>query len=478
MSRITLYNDRSLLESQHLYTIREHPHFRVRVPSAFWIKKQLKNSYSWDGYIRYISAKGYFPTGFITRVMQVLVELGEDIEIYDAREALYIDEIPDKLGKYELRGYQREAIESIVFNELPGGIQLPRGIINAATNAGKTVISAFLHATYDLGTLYLTNSKDLYEQALAEIPEILPGQVGHLDAKEVQWNKFMVVMIPTLHNRLNGIDSFRFKDKLNEYNVCLVDECDLANSKTYKDVLSKLAHCYVKVGLSGSVFRDRDKTKNENIRGLFGEELFKITNKQLMDEGYSAKVKVTIIKGNKHIIKDDYETEYSKGIVRNKYRNRIVCKRAQFQFDRGRAPLLIIVKLHEHVEILFEMLKKQFPVLSSKGQIDWVHHDRKDRREVIQAFRKGKIKILVGSYILKRGQNFPLMRCLINASGGKADSIPLQILGRATRKHKTQKYKFMDDFWDEGNYLKKHSRARVRVYKNEKLPVKKYYTGR
>jgi superfamily II DNA or RNA helicase len=247
--------------------------------------------------------------------------------------------------------------------------------------------------------------------------------------------------------------------------VALYDEGDLVDNKTNRTVLTKLHHVPVRVALSGTLDASKlkkDLPHNFNVEQFFGGMRHQVTNRELIDAGISSEVKVKIIEGNTTYIGDNYPDEVKYGLVRNKKRNRKIIKRIKYHISKGRTKQLIILQRHKHIEKVFKLLQKQdLPYI-----IDWVHHSRKDRIKVSQDFMDGKIDILIGSMILKRGKNFKQMQYMLNAGGGKSPENTLQLLGRAFRG-----CEYFEDFWDQGLYLKKHSRKRVIYYKNEKLQV-------
>lgn len=477
--KITLNNNKSKLSGhvKQILKLRDHPRFAIRVKGAFFSPAFRKRQ--WDGFIRFISETGLVDTGKVPEIIQTMEELypNEKITIEDERE--YFTEpkrIPKVIEGFETRGYQIDSVRSIVENNLPDGTPFPRGIIGAATNAGKTLISAMFHLTYGLPTLFIINSKELLDSAIDEIPKLLPGKVGILaSGHKTEWKPFMIVMVKTAKTRIREIEH-----KFSKYPVVLVDECDLSTSKTYRDVLNYTYNAFVRVGLSGSALADkRQKERNNRLLALFGPVTFKIGNRELMDKGYSSEVKVFILGGNKgRRVEDDYDEEYREGIIDNKVRNRKIIRRASYHVAKERLPLLIITKNHKHVDNLFKLLQKKTWVMGHtlfEAKIDYVHHKREDRTRIVKKFTKGKIDILVGSYILKRGKNFPLMRAIINSGGGDSIANVLQILGRATRKHESKKLTILDDFFDEGKYLARHSRHRIITYKNEKISVHEKY---
>src|SRR5690606_14195841 len=103
-------------------------------------------------------------------------------------------------------------------------------------------------------------------------------------------------------------------------------------------------------------------------------------------------------------------------------RNIKIAKRSSFHWHKGRQNQLIIVQRHEHVKKLLKAFEtaKAKGLLPNSAVVDWVHHSRKDRAKVVKAFKDGQVNILIGSMILKRGKNFPLMTYMCNAGGGKS----------------------------------------------------------
>ena len=475
--KIILGNNKSLLkgETKWILKLRDHPLMAIRAKGAFFSPAFQRRQ--WDGFIRFISERGYVETGKVPQVISILNEWKINVEIIDEREIIKPIDIPNQIGPYELRDDQRDAVMVVTLNSIRSkptsfvAVPFPRGILFAATNFGKTITSAAIHLAYNKKTIFLLNSKELFNDAAREMPRMLPGKVGFISSEHgVKWNDFMIVMVQTAKSRIQMVGQ-----RLASYPVVLVDEGDLATSPSYKEVLGYTFNSFVRIALSGSAMVDkRKKEKNERLRAIFGDIIYEKRNRELMDEGTSAEVKVNILPGNiKVISKGDFVDEYDRGIIRSKERNTMIIRRLKFHLKKGRKPILIMVKNHLHVKILFNRIDKDPDLI--KYSMDWVHHKREDRFKITKRFEDGKLNILVGSYILKRGKNFPWMRVLINGSAGDSMANVLQILGRLTRIHESKEYSIIDDFFDEGFYLKRHSKHRLSTYKNEKLKIKNYY---
>jgi superfamily II DNA or RNA helicase len=473
MITIELHNTRSRLEGNLKEQMKLYKEFKVRHPNAFFMRRSMPRG--WDGKIDYITEKGFFQSGLFPLIVAKCEELGINYSVEDYRDELEDVEVETEIGEFKARTYQAEAATAVVKN-MVGDILFPRGIIKAATNAGKTLIAAMIYRSFGLKTLYIVNSKDLFNQAVDEdYGQMFPTELGIVSSerRKMQLDKpFVVAMLQTLNSQLNKI-----KNQLAQFDVVIVDEVDLADSPMYKKILNNLHGTRVRVGLSGSVFISdlkKDLPKKMNLTGFFGPLLYEITNDQLInEEGVSSPVKVNFIKGNTTIIKGmSFKEEYDILITHNKERNKRVVKRVVKRYNQGKKPMMIIGKYHEHIIKMYKLIKKALP----DAKVEWVHHKRLNRASIIKDFKVGEVEILIASFILKRGQNMPLMKYMLNAAGTKSPEGILQWLGRATRKSSTKKYTLIEDMWDEGTYLKRHSRKRYVTYKNEKLPVtNKYY---
>jgi len=446
--------------------------FAIRHPNAFHLRAYMPKG--WDGKVRYLTDSGYISTGLLPDLIGKIDSISkgkEKIKIeYAAQrleEARY--RIPKEINGWIARGYQLEAIKSIVDREVLGQ-PYPRGIIKAATNAGKNLIIAYLYKTFNVPMILIFNRKELFDTAMEEIPKILgEDTVGFINAKEEKWKPFMICMAQTLNKRMAA-----YKKKLGEFEACIVDECDLADNKTYKNIITNLFNTYIRVGLSGSYSASplaKYKVRDTNIKAFFSGIVYEIKNTELQGLGYSSDVVIKFHKGNVDVIENNYRLEYEYGIVRNKARNKIILGRVKYYAKIKKLPVLVVAKEHRHLRKLHRLISKAFP----DKRVEVVHHQTKNRKELVKAFADGFIDILVGSMIVSRGKNFPLMGAMINAGGGDSSANALQLFGRITRKDKNQDWKFYDDFMDEGNYLRRHSRHRLNTFKRDNLEVIELY---
>jgi superfamily II DNA or RNA helicase len=445
----------------------------IRHPNAFFLRAYMRPG--WNGKIPYITENGTFDTGLLPRIISLIKEkYKEKVTLVDTRKFDFKTKKITKLNKHTLRPYQVDSISSITENFVNEDLYFPRGIIKAATNSGKTMIGAGIyHAMRKPRTLVLINNKDLFDQMVAELPELLgEGELGIISSKKTDIQNFTVGMVGTIKSRLDSLKSY-----LASVEFILVDECDLSDNKTYKSIIAQVFNATIRVGMSGTALTGKlakFKIPHMNITKYFGEMVYEIRNEDLIEKGHSSEVVIKMIKGNETIkIPGNFQEEYEEGIVKNPDRNLIIVNRINTNFKKERYPILVVAKKHNHVSRLYKKTVKKFPNLS----VEWCHHKRKERKQIIQEFREGKIDILISSMIVKRGMNFPHLITLINAGGGDDPAGPLQLLGRVMRKHKDSKItkKYYEDFYDKGSYLERHSKHRQNYYIEENLRVLKLY---
>lgn len=439
--------------------------FAIKNPNAFHIRRFMQKG--WDGKMHYITEAGYIKSGLVPKLYNHLISEGHNVTFEDYRLETVDPELPEKIGEHTPRDYQADAINSIINNRV-GDIPFRIGVIDAATNAGKTTIMAGIHLAFKrkLKTIVLINDGDLFEQFIKELPLLVGEDFGCVRGKVKKWNKFTIAMVQTLAQNIK-----EYEHELSQFEIALVDEADLADNKTYKKVIQNLYNTSVRVGLSGTIYMSKlkkDEMNNENLRSFFGDILFKITKKEMVEKGHSTNLVIKIIPGNKLPgIKGDFKAEYDKCIVNNEARHKVSYDRAMFNAKRGRLPMLIICQFHKHIENLYKYYKSQ----NSNLRIECVHHETKDRQKLLGEFREGKIDILIASFIVKRGKNFPLLKYLQNAASSDSNETISQLMGRLERKHESKSKAYMEDIFDEGCYLKRHSKHRINYYKKEQFKV-------
>jgi len=314
--------------------------------------------------------------------------------------------------------------------------------------------------------IMLLNSSDLFNQFKEEIPNILlDADIKFVQGKQKEFGHFTVAMVQTLSSSLKTL-----KSQLSEFEIVVVDEADLANNKTYKNVISFLINTRVRVGLSGSIYKSKlakDKMNHMSLESFIGPIKANISKKEMIELGFSSNLKITISEGNTKKGITGYQEEYKKLITTNSDRHHKIYRRILKHKKRGRLPIVVVCQFHEHIDQLYEYLTERMD-----DRIVYVHGEVKGRKSIFKDFKEGRIDILISSFIIRRGINFPNLRVIINAAGSDSQETIIQIMGRAEREGEGINVKYVEDFFDEGKYLKRHSKHRINYYKQEGLKVR------
>lgn len=446
--------------------------FRIKHPNAWHIvmyQKQRGNN--WDGYIKYITEAGNFKIGLLGSVYNKLLEYGENPKIIDKRPQLGITPvIPKQVGALTLRKDQINALRSILFNKI-GNTPFMVCSANLAVNFGKTLLFTAIHKAFDskLNTILVLNDSDLFDQFKKEIPLLLPNEkVSFIQGNKVtEWSKFNVAMVQSLSKNLDLYQPMLSKMQLAEF-----DEADVIDNKTYQRVIQHLHNAYIRVGLSGTLYKGKlkkDLVHNMNVRSFIGDMVEEVKLIDQIKKGTSTK---TIIK----MIKEDYDPVGSVDTYPDAYKNYItdnpksyeaVLKRVKYNLKYKRLPMLIITKYIPHCERLAIYLKKNLPELNIK----LAHNDTRNRKQIMAEFRDGKFDMLVTTKIVFRGKNMPLLQYTCNASSMDAEELTIQLLGRSVRKHISKTRAYIDDIMFPGRYLSRHGKHRRNYYLTEGMKV-------
>jgi len=468
MVRIVMNNNNVFeLEGNIKVLTKLYKAFKVKNPNAFFLRKAGVMPKGWDGHTDYISESGKFKAGLLQSVYDKAIEFGK-VEVIDNRRDFNVTpKLVKQIGNNKLRPIQIDSVLSVLNNKV-GGVPHYLGTINAATNSGKTTMMAAIHLSFKckIPTIVLLKDGDLFEQFKKELPELLPrSELGFVRGKEMNFQNFTVVMVQTLSPKVK-----EYVNQLSKFGICLVDEADEGDSKTFKNIMTKLYNCKVRVGLSGSIYMSKlkkDEMKNKNLESFFGKELIVITKKMNVELGYSTTVVVTLVPGSDKPGIKGYPLEYETNITKNKKRAKIGAERLARAARFKRLPALVVYRFHEHGKLLLKVYRKRLPKL----RIELAHGETRDRKKILSDYRDGKIDVLISSFIVKRGKNFPLIRYIQNASATDSQETISQIMGRGERRHKSKKKYYLDDFMDEGIYLKRHSKHRKKYYQVEGFTV-------
>lgn len=451
----------------------------VKVPN-YWFSTAFKMG-RWDGTQKFfIRPANTFPTGLLKTVVNMISEQFElPLEIQDERKGindLVITPVEKQytIGKDKnFREYQVEALNAVITNKVENATFV-RGVINLATNAGKTTVAeGLINELYpklkkgNQFLLFVTHSKEIAYQAQKSIETDLGIKVGIIGDGKWELKTVTVAIVSTLYKRMKDKKP-EFKFLVENVTAFIADEVHHSSSQSWYDVLCSFTNASIRVGLTGTV--DKSNPVNEmRLYSCTGPVVTKVSNDFLIQKGYSAKpICIMFLVGESELDDIPYSDAYNLGIIENEERLQVIhdicCKETK---DNNK--VLVLVEYLEHGNIINEKLKNlKKQVYFTNGQLS-----SEERQKLLDDLKMGKLDVLISTSILDEGVDVSGINAIIYARGMKSTRKLLQGIGRGLRKKKDGSPLRFYDFIDNTNLkLLQHSQNRYEVLKKEKFTVK------
>jgi superfamily II DNA or RNA helicase len=413
----------------------------------------------------FISPKqGLMPTGILPQVLAWAEKESIPVQLVDKRVCpvkVDIDNLITKFGisseteePYELRWYQKGAVEAALRgHDLP--VYFPRGLISVATAGGKTLISRAIIEAVPVPTIFIVERVNLANQTKKKLVKeygMKESEVGVVGGKKNEQGRRVTITTIQSSHKLEDIERFQ---------MLIVDESHHTKASTYTKFIKQLKNVYFRFGLSGTVFSG-DGLDDMYRVSQFGDVIYEISTKQLVDEKVLAKPTLRFIEVHEPFVEnhDGWQEQYRQGITKNFDRNNIIIRFAQ-GFE---GKTLILFTYIEHGEIL----KKYLPnALYADGDTPM-----DTREKIFEGFNKMDEGIMIASTILDEGIDFERIHHVIIAGAGKSVIKGVQRLGRGLRKNDNMEVNVIDFFDRTCATLEKWSRARIKLYKEQGHKVK------
>jgi superfamily II DNA or RNA helicase len=415
-----------------------------------------------------------FGTGLLSKVRKHLKKHGIRFKIKNERKPVLQFQPIKKLHFVDKVEDRPEQVEMVNAALLKG-----RGIIYAATNAGKTeVASGIISELYRQNSskrnprsvLFFVHRVGLVEQSVDRFrkhlgPNIHVENLKHVSRRLRSYRGVVVASTQTA----SGLVGKKNKDFLSFLETCdmvFVDEFHINKAWAASRIMNKCL-APMRFGMSGTI-AEHNKVKLMHYTGMTGSVIAEIHNKELVELGRSAKPIIRLIKlEGEELDTTGFGESYRLGIEKNVGRNKIVVREAGRYVNRGWRTMITVARIAHGIR-LKRFLAHRYPDMTTEfisGSTPLpVRKDVKDR------FTRGKIPVLIASPIFDVGEDLPAIDAWVNAAGGKGWELVLQRLGRVLRKKKGENKVRITDFLDLfDRYLKKHSIARARYYVREKI---------
>ena len=378
-----------------------------------------------------------------------------------------------KLGKKQLRDYQIQAINNVANNEWKG-VPLPIGIINAATNAGKSSIGATIFKElynklkYQKKVmLFLVHSQEIANQFAENLKKDAKIEAGFIGSSKWKVKPVTVALIGTLASRQKAKKP-EFNELVEDVVGYIADECHHNSSESYQKVCKAFTNAVIRLGLTGTI--NPDEIKEYKQKAVTGDVLIKITNAEMIEKGVSAKPICHIypVNSESFIMNSRYwQKIYEKGITKNTIRNKLIADLIKSEYKQGKS-ILVLVNHIEHGQAIEALIK------DTTGSAEFINgSDTSEIRQcAINNLAKGKLKVLIATSILDEGVDVSGINTVVYARGQKSYRVLCQSIGRGLRKKQDGSGLTFIDFLDtQHEVLLYHSQQRLKILEEEGFEV-------
>ena len=352
----------------------------------------------------------------------------------------------DVASDYELRGYQREALDAWRANDHRGVLELPTG-------SGKTVIGIEAIETLRTAALVVVPTIDLLEQWRRELETEFGGPIGQLGGGEQHVEALTVSTYDSAYLRAEDIGD--------RFGLVVFDEVHHLGGRGYRDIARLLA-APARLGLTATF--ERSDGAHEVIEELCGPLVHRIAPDELAgnhlaaydikrldvsltdDErteydrhretftNYLARSNLDMSSGDdyrKLVMRSGSDPEARKALLANQ-RAREIASNADAKIetladilDRHREDRLIVFTAHND---LVYRLSERFlvPAITHQTGAD-------ERREILEKFRAGEYSRVVTANVLDEGVDVPDANIAVVLSGSGSEREFTQRLGRILR---------------------------------------------
>lgn len=383
-----------------------------------------------------------FPTGLLSLVVARAKEAGVDVHMDWAPGAHILPAAHDPARvrwpkRFKVRAYQA----TLVREAMAKG----RGVIRAATSAGKTGMMAMLLRC--LGDkprgLVLVGSRALVRQTRDELSAWLREDVGEVAAgRRIVEPRVIVALVPSLAARVNKGWA---RHLLDNAQVLLLDECHrlriagqggfssrkqrIKSGQWYE--LAMACKAPNRYGLSATPLKLGDPVQNWRLVGATGP-LFEsgISSTELIQHGYAARPYILFVPHNAPRLsrRVDYKTAVRMGIVECYERNEMIASATQDLFELG-LKVLVLVEQVDHGKILHDTLRARGVACAFiSGRMDQVLQEQR-----LDWLREPGPRVMVSTRVLGEGANVPDLGAVVYARGGKSYVQLFQGIGRGVR---------------------------------------------
>ena len=355
--------------------------------------------------------------------------LFSDVEVYRALGSTAEKAIRFGEAVIEPREYQEEAWSSIGRARAEGR---DSALVHLATGLGKTTVAVVdaLNFAVDFyeregrmpKMMFAVHQTEILEQAALRFKEFAPSlSQGSFVGDEKDTDSLLTLAtMQSLSRNLENLDP-------EEFDYIAYDEAHHAQAQTYRKVVEHFNPSF-KLALTATP----DRMDEEDIRELFGKEVYSKTLAEAMSEGLLVDVDYHIVfdEAVKRAIEEGFTPETLSEIrelLKNTARNEEIAEQIKDQMDQ--------IGLEEAKTIVFcdsiSQANEMATLLGGKAY----HSEAEDLEDTMDGFRNGSQQIITTCDMFNEGVDVPDTRLVVFLRATGSRTIFEQQLGRGMRKH-------------------------------------------
>ena len=373
---------------------------------------------------------------------QTLAERGVDVE----DRVLSLADLPALRSAYELREYQREALDAW----RDAG---ERGVLELPTGSGKTVVALKAIEALSAPVLVVVPTVDLLDQWERELGTEFDVSVGRLGGGEQRVEPITVSTYDSAYLRADELGD--------RFALVVFDEAHHLGGEGFRDI-GRLLAAPARLGLTATF--ERPDGAHEVVEELVGPVVHRLSAEDLAGEHLAAfdikRIEVSLTPGERERY-EEFQGTFTDYLARSGIRMRSgsdyreIVKRSGND-PRAREALLakqrareVMMNAERKIEELGEILDRHredrvivFTAytdlvyqLSERFLLPAITHETSapERRRILERFRDGRYSRIVAANVLDEGVDVPDANVAVVLSGSGSEREFTQRLGRVLR---------------------------------------------
>lgn len=325
------------------------------------------------------------------------------------------------------RPYQTEMVNAVC-KEWHDGVT--QQLVSLPTGAGKTICFAMLARKLDVPTLVLAHREELLTQAEAKIRMVVPSaDVGILQAQTLAGlqSKICIASVQTAV-RPARLEALKHRD----FKLLIVDEAHHTTpTNTYGTIIKGLGFTdgdkdKLLVGVTATAFRGDGIA----LGGIFDKITFERSILTMIKGGYLTDARGVSVTTHAdlsgvHTKAGDFSVGELSLAVNTEDRNAIVVKSYE-KHCRDRKAIVFCCDI-KHSQDMAEAFRRA----GHKAEAVWGAME--NRREVLDAFARGEVRVVCNCNVLTEGFDDPSTSAVLLARPTKSRTLYVQMVGRGLR---------------------------------------------